>query len=302
MDNDHVLASPGFRKVEKYVTDYDGLWQELAGELTDVFGRYRRRIATLPVSTKPDKTLLTEADLEIEQLIAARIHEIDHGAVIIGEEDGRTDNRHEIDDSTKTVYVIDPIDGTAEFVRPDRREFASVVCVLKDFVPVAAFVLAPELGRDAGVLTITCDHSAGTVAVNGTEIAGREPVSGTARASVTRSSATEPKAFEAPLRAAGYELKTRTTSQTLDMVRAAVDLTPYSDGAPRFDLFVRSNQKVWDGLAGICLGETVGLRSADRSGARRVPVDVSILRAAEPTFDVTIMGVPEAVEWFLKIM
>jgi hypothetical protein len=87
------------------------------------------------------------------------------------------------------------------------------------------------------------------------------------------------------------------------MVRTAIDLSPYSDAVPaHFELFYRPKQKIWDGLAGLCLGETVGLRTADHTGAARVPVDVATLRQAEPTFDSTILGPPEAVEWFLKLM
>ncbi|MEV4274931.1 inositol monophosphatase family protein [Actinoplanes xinjiangensis] len=285
------------------MADFDDLWTVLAGELQDVMRQYRTRVATLPVTTKPDKTLLTAADIEVEERISARIREFDPSAILIGEEDGRVEDRVEVGDSSKLLYVIDPIDGTAEFVRPARRDFASVVCVLQEYRPIAAFVLAPELGVESAPLVITCDRPAGRVKVNGTQIGERRPVSDQRWASVTRSSGTEPRAFESQLQEAGLRLKTRTTSQTLDMVRTAIDLSPYSDTAPaHFELFYRPNQKIWDGLAGVCLGETVGLRATDRTGAARVPVDVGTLRAAEPTFDSTILGHPEAVEWFLKIM
>ncbi|MDP9796873.1 3'(2'), 5'-bisphosphate nucleotidase [Catenuloplanes nepalensis] len=285
------------------MADLDGLWSALADELTDVMGRYRQRIATLPVTIKPDRTILTAADVEVEELITARIREFDPDAVIIGEEDGRTDERAEVTDPSKLLYVIDPIDGTAEFVRPGHREFASVVCVLRDRRPVAAFVLAPELGTGGTPLLITCDQPAGSVKVNGARLGDHAAPAGERWASVTRSSGTEPRAFEAQLQGAGFRLKTRTTSQTLDMVRASIDVSQYSDARPaHFTLFYRSNQKIWDGLAGLCLGETVGLRTAARTGAARVPVDVATLRAAEPTFDSTILGSPEAVEWFLKTL
>jgi 3'(2'), 5'-bisphosphate nucleotidase len=285
------------------VNQFDQLWLSLADELTDVLRRHRARIADLHISTKPDKTLLTEADLEVEELITNRIRTFDPDAVIIGEEDGRTDARDEVADEGRLLYVIDPIDGTAEFVRPDHREFCSVICVLQHYYPVAAFVLAPELGHDRSPLSIACDQPTGRLQVNGVEVGARASADGHGCASVTRSSGTGPRAFESQMTAAGYELKTRTTSQTLDMLRTAVDLTPYAGADyPQFDLFFRTNQKVWDGLAGLCLGETVGLRSSDSAGNSRIPVDTSILRTAEPTFDFTVLGLPEAVEWFLKIV
>jgi 3'(2'), 5'-bisphosphate nucleotidase len=285
------------------VTDFDELWRALADELNDVIRRYRERIATLPVTTKPDKTLLTAADIEIERLISDRIRAFDPDAVIIGEEDGRDDERAEVADSGKLLYVIDPIDGTAEFVRPDHREFGSVVCVLRKYRPVAAFILAPEMGVGRRPLLITCDQPARSVRVDGSEIGRPDSAAGPRWVSVTRSSGTEPRGFESQLQAAGFQLKTRTTSQTMDMVRTAIDLSPYSDAVPtHFEIFYRTRQKIWDGLAGICLGETVGLRAVDRGGVARVPVDVATLRQAEPTFDSTILGPPEAVEWFLKLM
>jgi 3'(2'), 5'-bisphosphate nucleotidase len=290
------------------VTDLDELWSALTTEVAAVLHGYRERIETLPVSTKPDRTLLTEAeaDVEVETLIAARIREFDPTAVVIGEEDGREGERAEVAAAVRDgrlIFVIDPIDGTAEFVRAGHREFASVVCVLRDLRPAGAFVLAPELGYGSTPVVVTGDRQAGTVRVNGVELAGRAPATGPLWASVTRRTGTEPRAYEAHLEEAGYQIKTETTSQTLDMVRTAIDLSPYSDAVPaNFDLFYRPQQKIWDGLAGLCLGETVGLRSSDRTGAARLPVDAATLSAAVPTFDDTILGVPEAVESFLKAL
>ncbi|MFV2103221.1 hypothetical protein [Micromonospora sp. LOL_024] len=48
---------------------------------------------------------------------------------------------------------------------------------------------------------------------------------------------------------AGYTLTTRTTSQTLDMLRTALDLTDLAPDTPRFGLFYRLRQKVWDSRA-----------------------------------------------------
>jgi 3'(2'), 5'-bisphosphate nucleotidase len=284
------------------VTDLDELWSALATEVGDVLRRHRDRLDALPVHTKADDTLLTDADLEAERLITDRIREFDPDAVVIAEEDGRTDARDEVAEPGRLIFVIDPIDGTAEFVQAGHREFASVVGVLRDLRPVAAFVLAPELGYRGTPVVITADRTAGTVRVNGVELAGRAPATGPRWASVTRRTGVQPRAFEAELEAAGYRIKTGTTSQTLDMVRTAIDLSPYSDAVPaNFDLFYRPRQKVWDGLAGLCLGETVGLRSTDRTGAPRLPVDVAMLRAPVPTFGATVLGVPEAVEAFLAM-
>jgi 3'(2'), 5'-bisphosphate nucleotidase len=282
---------------------FDELWSSLANELIRILSGYRSRLADLDVRAKPDNTLLTEADLAVEDLIMKRIREFDPTAVIVGEEDGKENRRDEVLSAPGLFWVIDPIDGTAEFVKPTHREFCSVVCVLQDLEPIASFFLAPELGLDQQPLLITADRSTGAVVVNGSTVKPSRQDQGPRWVSVTRSSGSIPRPFDAQLEAAGYRLKTRTTSQTLDMVRTAIDLTPYAGATfPQFDLFFRTEQKVWDGLAGLCLGETVGLRNADRTGDRRLPVDISILSQAEPTFDFTVMGLPEVVTWFMEIV
>jgi histidinol-phosphatase len=65
----------------------------------------------LEISTKPDRTLVTQADTAIERAIRARIHADypDHG--LVGEEYGT-----EAGDAS-TRWYIDPIDGTHNFVR-----------------------------------------------------------------------------------------------------------------------------------------------------------------------------------------
>jgi 3'(2'), 5'-bisphosphate nucleotidase len=281
---------------------FDALWNELTRDLLTAFRGYRSHLSGLQIATKADTTLLTEADIAVERLIVEKIRKLDPDAVIVGEEDGRTTPREDVLRSPNLVWVVDPIDGTAEFVRPDRVEFCSVVCVLKDLRPIAAFVVAPELGRNRQPVSITADQVKRQVVVNGSIIDTSSGPPTALHASVTRSSGTPPRPFEDKLLDAGYQLKTRTTSQTLDMIRTAVDIDPLTGGGfPRFTLFHRTRQKMWDGLAGLCVGDTVGLWGVDANGRERLPVTAEALSHPEPTFDVTIMGPPREVRWFLEM-
>jgi 3'(2'), 5'-bisphosphate nucleotidase len=281
--------------------ELDRFWQELAGRVMPLLQRYRRDVVRLETREKPDRTILTDADLAVEQLVTTMIRQLDRNAVIVAEEDRRIAIRTDVLESPEWIWIVDPIDGTAEFIQPDRTEFCSVVCLLQHREPVAAFVLAPELGRGRRPLTITADRLSRTVIVNGSAVTAR-PTEWPKKVSVTRGRDTPPRSFELALQEAGYSLKTRTTSQTLDMVRTAVDLRPFTDDslAP-FRLFYRANQKVWDGLAGLCLGESVGHRSVDGHGKARLPVAVEILSQSEPKFDVTVMGLAEEVELLMSI-
>ncbi|MGN9910856.1 inositol monophosphatase family protein [Phytohabitans sp. LJ34] len=276
------------------------LWDTLEVDLLEAFRHYRARLDTLDVGKKPDDTLLTEADVAVEKLIVQRIREVDRNAVVVAEEDKRTTIRGDVLASPELIWVIDPIDGTAEFVRHDRVEFCSVVCLLRDRKPVAAFVFAPELGKGRQPITVTTDVATPAISVNRVPAGPR--TDHRKSASVTRSSGVTPRPFEEPMLQAGYRLKTRTTSQTLDMVRTAVDLTEVTDGQLfPFDVFHRRRQKVWDGLAGLCMGAAAGLLAVDAKGHNRTPVDIETLSQPEPTFDATTMGTPEEVRWFLGI-
>ena len=275
-------------------------WDELATDLEREFRVYRSRLENLSISVKPDKTLLTDADIAIESMIVDRIRKVDPQPVIIAEEDERTAVRKEVLDSPGRIWVIDPIDGTAEFAKPQGREFCSVVCLLENLVPVAAFILAPELGRDSAPLVITADPDSPAVMVNGRDLR-RRTNGGDRWVSVTRSEDVPARTFETGLARLGYSLKTRTTSQTLDMVRTAIDLSDFTDPPlPQFELFMRRDQKAWDGLAGLCLGRVAGLASRDAEGNDRLPVSVDTLSLPEPVFSSTIMGDEELVAWLLE--
>ncbi len=276
------------------------LWSDLRSQLLPVFSGYRARISELPIEVKADRTLLTEADIAVQKLIVDAIRSMDADAVIIAEEDERTGTREEVAQASGRVWVIDPIDGTAEFVRAERTEFCSVVCVLEDWQPAAAFVLAPEMGTARTPLLVTADAQAGTVTLDGQPAPLPLDQPPAQRISATRSRSDPARPFDVIAEQAGYQLKTRTTSQTLDMLRTAVDLTAAAEPPiERFDLFWRRNQKVWDGLAGLCLGAAAGLRGCDEEG-RPHPLGPRFLSAAEPVFPSTVMGRPETVAWFLE--
>ena len=88
-------------------------WLSLAIEMCDEADRlamrwYRRQV---PMSRKPDRTFVTEADQAIERLIRERIRAVhpDHG--LVGEEYG-----DEVG-SAGVRWYIDPIDGTHNFIR-----------------------------------------------------------------------------------------------------------------------------------------------------------------------------------------
>ncbi|MFD1569489.1 inositol monophosphatase family protein [Halorubrum laminariae] len=100
--------------------------------------RFRSDIA---VETKGQIDVVTEADRAAQRTVIAEIRESFPDDAIVGEEE---DERKTVPDEG-TAWVIDPIDGTSNYVR-DIRVWGTAVAAVVDGEPVAAAVVAPALG------------------------------------------------------------------------------------------------------------------------------------------------------------
>jgi 3'(2'), 5'-bisphosphate nucleotidase len=276
--------------------DLESLWTTLDERLLPVLQSYRERLPTLDVSVKADKTLLSEADLAAQKLIVEAILESFPGSGFVAEEDDQPMPRQ-----GTPMWVIDPIDGTSQFVDPLGREYCSVVCRLDEGTPTGAYVLAPELGTDGSPIII--HWSDGHVTVNGRPAVSLPQRSTPRRASVTRSKNSAPRPYESELASVGSEMKLRTTSQTVDMIRTCLDLSEWTGTSdPQFDLFYRRDQKLWDGAAGIGLAGVMGRLARTGTDEALFPVTTAFLAQREPVFVETVAGDPECVRWFLELL
>ena len=112
---------------------------ELAAE-ADALTMRRFGAVDLRVETKPDMTPATDADLDAETLLRTRLSESRPQDSVFGEEFGGTK------EFSGRQWVIDPIDGTKNFVR-GVPVWATLIALLVDGVPVVGVVSAPALGR-----------------------------------------------------------------------------------------------------------------------------------------------------------
>lgn len=103
----------------------------------------------IDVETKGEDDVVTEADRAAQRTVIEAIRESYPNDAIVGEEE---DERKTVPDSGAT-WVIDPIDGTNNYVR-DVRVWATAVAAVVDGEPVAAAIVAPALGD-----TYTADAS-----------------------------------------------------------------------------------------------------------------------------------------------
>ena len=94
----------------------------------------------LVVDSKPDLTPVSDADLACERLLRDTIAQARPGDAVLGEEFGGDPLL------TGRQWVIDPIDGTKNFVR-GVPVWATLIALLEDGVPVVGVVSAPALDR-----------------------------------------------------------------------------------------------------------------------------------------------------------
>lgn len=108
-------------------------------DAADAISRSRFTAMDLVVTTKPDRTPVTDADQAVERAIREGLAEARPEDGILGEEYGA-------EGSTQRQWIIDPIDGTANFLR-GVPIWASLISLAVDGVPVVGVVSAPALGK-----------------------------------------------------------------------------------------------------------------------------------------------------------
>lgn len=108
-------------------------------DTADAISFDRFHAADLLVSMKPDMTHVTDADRAVETALRDAITATRPDDAIFGEEFGT------VGESTRQ-WIIDPIDGTANFVR-GVPVWSTLIALAVDGVPVLGVVSAPALGR-----------------------------------------------------------------------------------------------------------------------------------------------------------
>lgn len=128
VDDRHACASP-VRPIEVIIED-------IAREAGTLALTYFRSLAGLPVEKKGHLDLVTEADRQVEALLIARLNQAFPDDGIFGEEGG------EIPGTSGRIWVIDPIDGTFNFVRGGQN-WAISIGLYESRRPVFGVIHAP---------------------------------------------------------------------------------------------------------------------------------------------------------------
>jgi len=131
----------------------------------DVITQARVTAKDLRVAHKPDRTPVTDADLAVEDALRAVLAEHRPGDAVVGEERGGTATRGR-------TWVLDPIDGTKNFLR-GVPVWATLIALVVDGRSEVGVVSAPALGRrwwaarGAGARTTDPDGTERAIAVSG---------------------------------------------------------------------------------------------------------------------------------------
>jgi histidinol-phosphatase len=125
------------------VTEYS-LDDDLSLALTlaaaaDLISLDRFRAVDLVVTTKPDRTPVTDADQAVERSIRSGIESARPRDAILGEEYGTQGDG-------SRQWIIDPIDGTANFLR-GVPIWGTLIALAVEGVPVVGVVSSPALGK-----------------------------------------------------------------------------------------------------------------------------------------------------------
>jgi histidinol-phosphatase len=110
----------------------------LAGD-ADLISLDRFSALDLVVTTKPDRTPVTDADQAVERSLRAGITAARPTDSIFGEEYGT-------EGESSRQWILDPIDGTANFLR-GVPIWGTLISLVIDGVPVLGVVSSPALGK-----------------------------------------------------------------------------------------------------------------------------------------------------------
>ncbi len=94
------------------------------------------------VEYKDDKSPLTEADLEANEIICLKLQELYSNIPIMSEENKQVD--YEVRKDWECYWCIDPIDGTKEFIKKNDEFTVNIALICKN-EPVLGVVYAPAI-------------------------------------------------------------------------------------------------------------------------------------------------------------
>ena len=96
------------------------------------------------ITIKPDNSPVTDGDLAVDKIISDNLKKITPNIPIISEE--TVNLKKEIDKEIKTFWLVDPIDGTRDYIKK-REEYTLNASLIIDLKPAIGIIYAPAKNR-----------------------------------------------------------------------------------------------------------------------------------------------------------
>ena len=96
----------------------------------------------LTKETKSDNTPVSNGDIEVNKILTSKIKEITPNISVVSEES----NNHKLDINLKNFWLIDPIDGTRDYIS-NRDEFTLNAALILNKKPAIGIITAPAKKR-----------------------------------------------------------------------------------------------------------------------------------------------------------
>ena len=121
--------------------------KNIAEELLDTFleaGKIAKEISRrgVKITIKADKSPVTDGDLAVDQLLKDKIAYLTPDIPVISEETVNVEIKHQ----DKTFWLIDPIDGTKEYIKK-KDEYTLNAALIINSKPVVGIIYAPVKER-----------------------------------------------------------------------------------------------------------------------------------------------------------
>ena len=100
------------------------------------------RKAGLTKEIKLDNTPVSNGDIEVNKILTSKIREITPNILIVSEES----TNHKLDNNLKNFWLIDPIDGTRDYIN-NRDEFTLNAALILNRKPAIGIITAPAKKR-----------------------------------------------------------------------------------------------------------------------------------------------------------
>ena len=100
------------------------------------------RKAGLKKEIKSDNTPVSNGDIEVNKILISKIQKITPNIPIVSEES----NNHKLDNGLKNFWLIDPIDGTRDYIN-NRDEFTLNAALILNNKPSIGIITAPAKKR-----------------------------------------------------------------------------------------------------------------------------------------------------------